>query len=94
MRNEITELKRKNKLLEMMLKQMQSTPRVSNQDKMGWTGEEMMFVKDINDFCREKLYPKEKFLRKNWQDAGYLPNDRRSLYSVYETFIYSRRIKP
>ncbi len=39
-----------------------------------------MFVKDINDFCRERLYPKEKFLWKNWVE--YLPNDRRSLYSV------------
>jgi len=37
-------------------------------------------VKDINDFCRERLYPKEKFLWKNWLE--YLPNDRRSLYSV------------
>ena len=78
--NEITGLKWKNKLLEMMLKQMQSTPRKSNQDKTGWMGDEMMFVKDINDFCREMLYPKEKFLRKNCHE--YLPNDRRSLYSV------------
>jgi len=39
-----------------------------------------VFVKEINDFCRDRLYPKEKFLRKNWQE--YLPNDRRSLYSV------------
>ena len=38
------------------------------------------FVKDINDFCRDRLYLKEKFLRKNWQE--YLPNDRGSLYSV------------
>ena len=49
-------------------------------DKMGWTGDELNFVKDINDFCRDRLYPREKFLRKNWQD--YLPNDRRSLYAV------------
>ena len=54
--------------------------RVSNQDQMGLSWEEMIFIKDINDFCRDKLYPKEKFLRKKWQE--YLPNDRRSLYSV------------
>jgi hypothetical protein len=47
---------------------------------MGWTGEELIFVKDINDFCRDRLYPKEKFLWKNWQE--YLPNDQGSLYSV------------
>ncbi len=38
------------------------------------------FVKDINDFCNDRLYPKETFLRKNWQE--YLQNDWRSLYSV------------
>ena len=50
------------------------------QHKTGWTGEEINFVKDINDFCKNKLYPKEKFHRKKWQE--YLPNDRRSLHSV------------
>ena len=78
--NKIAVLKRKIKTLEMMLKEMQSTSRMSGQDKTGWTGEELIFVKDINDFCRDRLYPKEKFLRKNWQE--YLPNDRGSLYSV------------
>jgi len=53
---------------------------VTGRDKVGWTGDELIFVEDINDFCRERLYPKEKVLRKNWQE--YLPNDRRSLYSV------------
>ncbi len=54
--------------------------RVPSQDKTGWTGEEINFVEDINDLCTDRLYPKEKFLRKNWQE--YLPNDWRSLYSV------------
>ena len=78
--NEIAELKRKNKSLEIALKEMQKTSSVPSQDKTGWTGEEINFVKDINDFCKDRLYPKEKFLRKNWQE--YLPNDQRSLYSV------------
>jgi len=78
--NKITMLKRKINALESTIKKMQSTSMVTGRDKAGWTGEELIFVKDINDFCRENLYPKEKFLRKNWQE--YLPNDRRSLYSV------------
>ncbi len=48
--------------------------RMSGRDKTGWMGEELIFVKIINDFCRDRLYPKEKFLRKNWQE--YLPNDK------------------
>ncbi len=40
----------------------------------------MIFVKDVTDFCRDRLNPKEKFLRKNWKE--YLPHDTRSLYSV------------
>jgi hypothetical protein len=72
--NEIAELKRK-------LNEMQTRTSITpSQRKTGWTGEEINFVKDINDFCKDKLYTKEKFLRKNWQE--YLPNDRRSLYSV------------
>jgi hypothetical protein len=78
--NEIAALKRKTKTLEMALKDMQSTSRMTGRDKTGWTGEELIIVKDINDFCRDRLYPKEKFLRKNWQE--YLPNDRGSLYYV------------
>ena len=60
--NEITELKRKNKSLEISLLGMRhsSTP---SRSKTGWTGEEINFVKDINDFCKDRLYPKEKFLR-------------------------------
>jgi hypothetical protein len=89
MENEIAELKRKNKSLEISLLGMRhsSTPSLS---KTGWTGEEINFVKDINDFCKDRLYPKEKFLRKNWQE--YLPNDRRSLW--YEASFDSRRISP
>ena len=78
--NEIAMLKRKINALESTIKKMQSTSMVTGRDKAGWTGDELIFVKDINDFCRERLYPKEKFLRKNWVE--YLPNDRRSLYSV------------
>ena len=59
---------------------MQNKSSVPSQDKTGWTGEEINFVKDINDFCKDRLYPKEKFPRNNWQE--YLPNDWRSLYSV------------
>jgi len=43
-------LKRKIKTLETMLKDMQSTSRVTVRDKAGWTGDELIFVKDINDF--------------------------------------------
>jgi hypothetical protein len=46
--NEITILKSKFKTLETTLKDMQSTSRVTGQDKTGWTGEEFIFVKDIN----------------------------------------------
>jgi len=64
--NEIPMLKRKIKTLETMLKDMRSTSRVTGRDKVGWTGDKLIFVKDINDFCGERLYPKEKFLWKNW----------------------------
>ena len=63
----IKRLTNKKKTLEKTVEEMRSmtrTVRVSH-DKTGWTGEEMNFVKSINDFCKEKLYPKEKFLRKN-----------------------------
>ena len=76
----IAKLKRTIKTLEMKMKDMQRTSSATSRDKMGWKGEELIFVKNINDFCRDRLYPKEKFLRKNWQE--YLPYDTRSLYSV------------
>jgi hypothetical protein len=79
MEKEITKLKRKNKSLEMSLHGMRHSTTPSR-SKTGWTGEEINFVKDINDFCKDRLYPKEKFLRKNWQE--YLPNDRSSLCSL------------
>jgi len=75
--DEIAMLKRKINTLESMIKDMQSTSMVTGRDKAGWTVDELIFIKDIIDFCRERLYPKEKFLRKKWQE--YLPNDRRSL---------------
>ena len=73
----IATLTKKIKDLERTVQDLSSVTRTDNRDKTEWTGEEMNFVKDINDFCKEKLYPKEKFLRKNWQ--LYLPNDRTSL---------------
>ena len=84
MENEITELKRKNKSLETSLLEMRQS-NTPSQSKIGWTGEEINFVKDVNDFCKDRLYPKEKFLRKNWQE--YLPNDRRSLYSLCMKYL-------
>jgi len=78
--DEIAMLKRKINALESTIKDMQSTSMATGRDKVWWTGDKLIFVKDINDFCRERLYPKEKFLWKNWQE--YLPNDRQSLYSV------------
>mgnify|MGYP006147401105 CR=1 FL=1 len=78
--NEITKLKRTIKTLETTINNMQRTSRSTSRDKTGWSGEDLMFVKNVNDFCKDKLYPKMKFLQKNWQE--YLPNDRRSLYTV------------
>ncbi len=77
---EIAKLKRTIKTLESKIEDMQRTSVGTSQDKTGWKGEELIFVKDVTDFCRDRLYPKEKFLRKNWKE--YLPNDTRSLYSV------------
>jgi hypothetical protein len=73
----IATLTRKIKDLEKAVQEMSSVKRNDNRDKSEWTGEEINFVKDINDFCKEELYPNEKFLRKNWQ--LYLPYDRNSL---------------
>jgi hypothetical protein len=77
---EIAKLKRTIKTLESRMKDMQRTSMGTRRDKTVWNGEELIFVKDATDFCRDRLYPKEKFLRKNWQE--YLPDDTRSLYSV------------
>jgi hypothetical protein len=73
----INELKRENNMLELKLER---ATRIAKTDKSMWMGEEINFVNDINDFCEEKLYPKEKFPRKNLQE--YLPHDRRSFYSL------------
>ena len=79
--DEIAKLKRTVKTLETKIKDMRRTSTSStSRDKMGWTGEELMFVKEINDYCRDKLYPKTKFLPKKWQE--YLPDDRTSLYTA------------
>ena len=78
--NEITKLKWTIKTLETTINNMRRTSRSTSRDKTGWSGEDLMFVKNVNDFCKDKLYPKMKFLQKNWQE--YLPNDRRSLYTV------------
>jgi hypothetical protein len=73
----IATLTKKVQDLERTVNEMSNATRTDSRDKTEWTGEEMNFVKAINDFCKEKLYPKEKFLKKNWQ--LYLPNDRTSL---------------
>ena len=89
----IATLTRKIKDLERTVHEMSSVTRTDNRDKTEWTGEEMNFVKDINDFCKEKLYPKEKFLRKNWQ--LYLPNDRNSLcWVVMKNLSVPKRSDP
>jgi hypothetical protein len=77
---QIAKLKRTIKTLELKIKDMQRTSMGTSRDKTGWKGEELIFIKDVTDFCRDRLYPKEKFLRKNWQE--YLPHDTWSLYSV------------
>ena len=73
----IRELKRKNESLELRLDR---ETKMSRTNKSMLSGQEMNFVKDVNDFCKEKLFPREKFLRNNWQD--YLPNDLRSFYRL------------
>ena len=79
--DEIAKLKRTVKTLETKIKDMRRMSTGStSRDKMGWTGEELMFVKEINDYCRDKLYPKTKFLPKKWQE--YLPDDSTSLYTA------------
>ena len=61
--DEIAKLKRTIKTLETKIKDMRRTSTSStSRDKTGWTGEELMFVKEINDYCKDKLYPKIKFL--------------------------------
>ena len=47
---EIAMLKRKIKTLETTLKDMWNTSRVTVRDKAGWTGDELISVKDINNF--------------------------------------------
>ena len=47
--NEIAKLKQTVKSLEMTIKDMRRTSSSTGRDKTGWTGEELMFVKEIND---------------------------------------------
>jgi hypothetical protein len=77
---EVTKLKRKIKTLESTIMNMRRTSRSTSRDKTGWSGEDLVFVKEVTDFCKNKLYPKTKFLKKNWQE--YLPDERKSLYTV------------
>jgi len=89
----IATLTRKIKDLEKRVHEMSSVKRNDNRNKSEWTGEEINFVKDINDFCKEELYPNEKFLRKNWQ--LYLPNDRNSLcWVVMRNLSFPERSDP
>jgi hypothetical protein len=91
--HQIATLTRKIKDLERTVNEMSRATRTNNRDKTEWTGEEMNFVKDINDYCKETLYPKEKFLRKNWQ--LYLPNDRNSLcWTVMKSLSIPERSDP
>jgi hypothetical protein len=91
--HQIATLTRKIKDLERTVQEMSRATRTNNRDKTEWTGEEMNFVKDINDFIKETLYPKEKFLRKNWQ--LYLPNDRNSLcWTVMKSLSIPERSDP
>ncbi len=59
----IATLTRKIMDLEKRVHEMSSVKRNDIRNKSEWTGEEINFVKDINDFCKEELYPHEKFLR-------------------------------
>ena len=89
----IATLTRKIKDLEKRVHEMSSVKKNDNRNKSEWTGEEINFVKDINDFCKEELYPNEKFLRKNWQ--LYLPNDRNSLcWVVMRNLSFPERSDP
>jgi hypothetical protein len=45
-----------------------------------WTGEEINFADSVNNFCRDLLFPKYKFLKEGWQE--YLPEKKNSLYSL------------
>jgi hypothetical protein len=45
-----------------------------------WTGEEINFADSINNFCRDLLFPKYKFLKEGWQE--YLPEKKNILYSL------------
>ena len=89
----IATLTRKIKDLEKTVDEMSRVKRNDNRNKSEWTGEEINFVKDINDFCKEGLYPNEKFLRKKWQ--LYLPNDRNSLcWVVMRNLSFPERSDP
>jgi hypothetical protein len=54
----IKELNRKNESLELRLDR---ETKMSRTNKSMLSGQEMNFVKDVNDFCKEKLFPSEKF---------------------------------
>ncbi len=61
--------KKENEIAELKRKnEMQKTSSAPSQSKMAWTGDEINRVKGINDFCKDR--------------QEYLPNDRRSFYSV------------
>ncbi len=45
-----------------------------------WTGEETNFAKMVNHFCKNFLFPSDKFLKDGWQDV--LPERLTGLYSL------------
>ncbi len=38
------------------------------QENYKWTGEEANFADTVNQFCKQSLFPWNKFLKEGWQD--------------------------
>jgi hypothetical protein len=69
------------RLLELVISKTKVTSRMNKtkvQEELKWTGEETNFAETVNNFCRNFLFPKFKFLKDGWRDI--LPDKKNSFY--------------
>ena len=49
-------------------------------EELNWSAEEINFAEAVNNFCKNYLFVRVKFLKDNWK--SYLSKEKSSLYSV------------
>ncbi len=71
------------RLLELVISKTKVTSRMNKmkvREGLKWAGEETNLAETVNNFCRNFLFPKFKFLKDGWRDI--LPDKKNSFYSL------------